>query len=129
MIINLKFYVRINIEKDITGIPNDIVIMFQRMKDIGIERFGTHPEKNFNGFLRDESHAQDNAQNIVHMIELEVNIHKRSRANTGVIPEMSESINPKSFVDTLFVIAGAMHPKANLNMEEIDPEQYIVFTT
>ena len=147
LIANLKHYVKINLENEIEGIPEHIVKRFRNMKDFGSERLTTHPEENYNGFLREESYGKDTPQSVIHiaakatisknlMIKHNVNIHKRSRANAGglkvseyfgVIPEIPEIIEPKSFVDTLFFIAEAIHPEANLDLNSINPELFIAF--
>ena len=63
---------------------------------------------------------------------------KRDRANTGglkiseyigVIPDLPDSIQPKAFVDTLFIIAGAIHPKANIDMNNFNPQMFIDFNS
>ena len=149
LIINLKYYVKININKETDGIDPSVVLMFHAMIDFGIERLGTHPEENFNGFLRDESNDQDSALNILRIIARatmtkqiltmhDVKTAKRDRANTGglkiseyigVIPDLPDSIQPKAFVDTLFIIAGAIHPKANLDMNNFNPQMFIDFNS
>ena len=146
LIINLRCYYEINIKNN-EDFPPEIKDTFKSMLDIAIERFGTHPEENFNGFLRDESESQNTISTIMRivaragmiknlMIEHGVNVHKRSRANTGglkvsefmgVIPDLPECITPKEFVDSVFVLADAVHPKANINLETCNVEMFISF--
>ena len=68
LIFNLKMFVRINVENYIEGIPENVVKTFREMKDFGIVRLTTHPEENFNGFLREASKAQDKVATIMRIV-------------------------------------------------------------
>ena len=68
LIYNLKTYVRVNIDNDTEGLPESVVQTFKEMKDFGIERLTSHPEENYNGFLREVARSQDKAATIMRII-------------------------------------------------------------
>jgi hypothetical protein len=117
------------------------------MKDFGIDRLTTHPEENFNGFIRDGPHAQDTASTMMRiiahsslaknfMIKHKVETYKCGRANIGVlkisdyygaIDELSDDFTPKQLVNAVFVIAGVVHDKAMINPEQCDIGAFMNF--
>ena len=147
LIFNLKTFVRVKIEKNTEGIPENIVKEFEDMDDYGIDRCTTHPEENYNGFIRDESSSQDSASTMMRivarsslaknfMVKHNVETFKRGRANVGglkiseyygAIDDMSEEFSAKQLVNAMFVVAGALHPKANIDSENCDLNAFINF--
>ena len=131
LLLNMKMYVRINIEHDVEGIPEEIVKQFEEMIDFAIDRLTTHPEENFNGFIRDEAKAQDTVATIMRIVARSsmvknfllkhgIDVTKRGRANVGglkaseyygVVEDLVD-VDPKQLVDAIFVTAGITHERA-----------------
>ena len=112
----------------------------QRMRNLGIERYGTHPLENFNGYIRDQSCSKDTAATLQSIcakgqimksitIDLSMSTCKRSRANAGGL-KVSEFLsiapdfdfNPVVIADTLFAICGFVNEYVMLG-NVIDDDQ------
>ena len=98
-----------------------------RMSDFGIERYGTHPLENFNGFIREQSNSKDNPMSVQTIcaksqiaknvsIDLEISTKKRNRANAGGL-KASEflgiagctNFDPATIADTMYAWCGVVN--------------------
>ena len=128
LISELHDWYHIKIIKDWEDTNSLKYIQMSRMRDLGIERFGTHPLENFNGFIRDQSCCKDTCQTMHSVcaksqmmkkisIDLELGIKKRNRANAGGL-KVSEfanlmkfpELNPVVIVESFFILIGLYSP-------------------
>ena len=70
LLYNIKMFVKVHIDKEPTGISDDIVVEFNEMIDFGIERRTTHQLENYNAFLRELAKAQDKFSTLMRIVAM-----------------------------------------------------------
>ena len=122
------------------------MFQLQNMKDLGIERLGTHPLENFNGYIREQSCSKDSLQTIHQVcaksqmmktiaVRLEIGTAKRNRANAGGL-KVSEFRNmysidekhfkPSTFANSFFLLCN-IFSKFVIFGDDIDQDQMNYF--